>query len=501
MAQGLTNIQEQQLTQQQQQRLTAQQVMVVRMLEMPLTQLEQNIQMEMDENPALEGESPFGETEMAYGSDGDGQDVQQEESEEQQERQDELDNVLSSLDSDDRLPDSNYERANNHDPDADQEERVFGNMESFYDKLQEQIGEQDLTERQEMIMDYLIGSLDSDGLLRKDLATLSDEIAIHEYIDVSEDELEHVLTVLQSFDPAGVGAQSLQQCLLIQILRRKATPMTKLMHRIINECYKDFTHKRWKRIQERLDISEATAEEVLAEIRKLNPRPGASLGETMGRNIQQITPDFTVTADDEGNVSFTLNKGRMPDLYVSRDFEGMIETYRQNPQAMTRRDKEALVYAQQKVNRARSYIDAIKQRQATMTATMRVLISLQKKYLISGDESDLRPMILKDVAERANLDISTISRVCNSKYAETQWGIIPLKSLFSDGYDTGNGEEVSTREIKNALRDLISAEQKGKPLSDIKLAAEMKRLGYPIARRTIAKYREQLGIPPSNLRR
>lgn len=502
----LSNIQQQEQQLTQQQRLRAQQVMIVRMLEMPLAQFEQNVQTELDENPALEGER--GDEQEMYGddyamgsSDGDeaydGDDAEME----REERADELDKVLDSIDSDDRMEQSNYERANNNDPDADQEERIYGNMESFYDKLREQMGEQSLTERQELIMEYLIGSLDSDGLLRKDLYILSDEIAVHEYIDVSVEEIEHVLNILQSFDPAGIGAQSLQQCLLIQIFRKQPTPVTKLMHTVISEYYDLFARKHWKKIAEKMGMSDYTAEEVFAEIRRLNPRPGASLGETMGRSVEQITPDFTLDISDDGEISFTLNKGRVPMLYVSHDFEEMIDTYRQNPQSMTRRDKEALVYAQQKVNRAKMYIDAIRQRQQTMIATMRALIVLQKQYLISGDESDLKPMILKDVAERSQLDISTVSRVCNSKYAETPWGTIPLKSLFSDGYDTGNGDEVSTREIKNALKELISREAKGKPLSDIKLAAEMKRLGYPIARRTVAKYREQLGIPPSNLRR
>jgi RNA polymerase sigma-54 factor len=508
MAQELIQTQEQQLTQQLQQRLTAQQVMVVRMLEMPLAQLEQNIQAEMDENPALEGETAdFTDDAAAEDRDnGDeeageqGEDGNFEEEEERKEREDELDSVLDSIDKDDRLDASNYERTNNTDPDADQEEHIYGNTESFYDNLLEQMREQPLTERQELIMEYLIGSLDNDGLLRKELSTVSDEIAIKEYIDVSEDEIEHCLTILQSFDPAGIGAQSLQQCLLIQIFRKQPSRLTSLMHRVINECYTEFTKKHWKKIMEKLDLSEYTAEEVFAEIRKLNPRPGAALGETMGRNTQQVTPDFIIDTDDGGSISFTLNRGKVPQLYVSPDFENMIEAYRQNPQSMTRSDKEALLYAQQKVNRAKSYIDAVLQRQNTMISTMRGIIALQKPFLLSGDDADLKPMILKDVAQRAGVDISTVSRVCSSKYAETPWGIIPLKSFFSDAYDTGNGETVSTRIIKNALRELIENEESGKPLSDIKLAEEMKKLGYPIARRTVAKYREQLGISSSNLR-
>lgn len=509
MAQEIIQTQEQQQVQQQQQRLTAQQVMVVRMLEMPLAQLEQNVQAEMDENPALEGEMPDldGPGEETSGiSDGEETDTQGEDGdnfeaeEERKEREDELDSVLDSMEQDDRLDTYNSERSGNNDPDADQEERIYGNTVSFYDSLREQMREHPLTERQEMIMEYLIGSLDNDGLLRKELTSVSDEIAIKEYTDVSEDEIEQCLTILQSFDPAGIGAQSLQQCLLIQIFRRQPSHITSLMHQVINECYNDFARKHWKKITDRLAMSEYTAEEVFAEIRKLNPRPGAALGETMGRNTQQVTPDFIIEMDEEGNITFTLNRGKMPRLYISHDFENMIEAYRQNPQSMTRSDKEALLYAQQKVSRARSYIEAVEQRQKTMTDTMRAIIALQKTFIASGDEADLKPMILKDVAQRAGVDISTVSRVCSSKYVETPWGIIPLKQFFSDAYNTGNGETVSTRIIKNTLREIIDGETSGKPLSDIRLAEEMKKRGYPIARRTVAKYREQLGIPPSNLR-
>ncbi len=505
MAQELIQTQEQQQQLLQQQRLTAQQVMVVRMLEMPLAQLEQNVQTEMDENPALEGETPDSDNiENAMGSDDamdDNGDATFEEQEERKEREDELDTALDSIDKDDRLENSNYERANNNDPDADQEERVYGDTESFYDKLHDQMHEQMLTERQEIIMEYLIGSLDNDGLLRKDISSLCDEIAIKEYLDVSEEEIEQCLTILQSFDPAGIGAQSLQQCLLIQILRKKPSYITNLMHRVINECYTDFERKHWKKITERLNISDETAEEVFNAIKKLNPRPGAALGETMGRSVQQVTPDFIIDTDDDGNVTFRLNQGKMPELFVSKEFTDMIDAYQKNPKSMNRSDKEALLYMQQKVTRAKSYIDAIKQRQATMIATMRSIISLQKPFLLSGDDEDLKPMILKDVAQRAGVDISTVSRVCNSKYAETPWGIISLKSFFSDGYDTGQGEAVSTRIIKNVLREIVDNEDKKKPLSDIKLAAEMKKKGYPIARRTVAKYREQLGIPQSNMRK
>ncbi len=504
MSQEMVQTQEQQLVQVQTQRLTAQQVLAVRMLEMPLAQLEEAIQKELLENPGLEANEDHSEMDM-YGpaDDGDNAEYSDDEvsREEREERRDELDRVLDQLDSDDRMESSNYDRVNNNDSDADKEERIYGNMESFYDKLMEQVGEQSLTERQITIIEYLIGSLDTDGLLRKDLSTLSDEIAIQEYIDASEDEIEKVLTVLQSFDPAGIGAQSLQQCLLIQIFRKASTPVTKLMYKVIADYYPDFVSKKWRKIQDRLKMSDYMAEEVFSEIQHLNPRPGAALGETMGRNIDQVTPDFSIEVDEAGNVTVSLNHGKVPKLSVSYDLEQMIEGYHHNPGSMTRKDKEGLLYAQEKMRRAKIFIEAITQRQKTMLSTMRAIAELQKRYLQSGDESDLRPMILKDVADIAHVDISTVSRVCSSKYAETPYGVMSLKSFFSEGYDTGNGEEISTREIKSALKELVENEPKGKPLSDIKLAAELKKMGYPIARRTVAKYREQMNIPSSNLRK
>ena len=516
MAQDLRNIQQQRQEQQllQQQRLTAQQMMAVQLLEMPLAQYEQNVQGELDENPAMESSSlddmPSADDSRLSGDDSGSMDSNDSNDgsmdgdgngEAESDRKDELDAVLDQIDRDDRMETSNYERAGNRDPDAGQEERVYANMESFYDSLQEQMSEQQLTDRQQVIMEYLIGSLDNDGLLRKTTEILVEEIAINEYLDVTEDEVERVINILQSFDPAGIGAMSLQQCLLIQILRRKPTHLTELMRQVIADHYKDFASKHWRHIQQQMDLSDATYNEVFSEIRRLNPRPGAAMGEAMGRSIQQVTPDFTVTVDDDDRISFTVNKGKVPQLHVSRDFEEMIEGYRLNPASMTRSDKEALVYAQQKVNRARMFIDAMEQRQRTMRSTMRQIIRLQREYFLSGDDSDLKPMTLRDIADPIGVDISTVSRVCRAKYAETPWGIIPMKSLFSDAYDTGDGEEVSTREIKQALKALVEAEEPGKPLSDIKLAAELKKQGYPIARRTVAKYREQLAIPPSNLRK
>lgn len=501
-----TATQEQKLEQKQKLHIKAQQVLVAQMLEKPLPQMEQDIQTEMYDNPALEGEKTDDNDSPASADDGSYDSGEQgarsfEEGEQEEERKTELDKALDSIDSDDRLPQSNYSRSNNTDPDADQEERVYGKVDSFYDNLNEQMRELMLTDRQHVIMEYLIGSLDSDGLLRKKTDEICDEIAIKEYIDVSEDEVEQCITKLQSFDPAGIGARSLQECLLIQIFRKEPSRITKLMYNVINDCYQDFIRKNWKKAASRLGMDSSTAEEVFSEIRKLNPRPGAALSETMGKNTQQVTPDFFIDIDEYDNISFTLNHGNVPELYVSPDFQEMIEGYHKNPKSMTRRDKEALLYAQQKVARAQSYIDAIHQRQRTMKGVMNAIIALQRDYLISGDEEDIKPMILEDVAKRAGVDISTVSRVCNSKYAQTPRGIIPLNMFFSDGYDLGNGTIVSTRVIKNALRELIDQENKAKPLPDEALAKEMAKRGFPIARRTVSKYREQLGIPSSSLRK
>ena len=500
-----TQIQEQLQQQKLGQTFSQQQLLQSSLIELPVAQLVDRINTEMNDNPALETESPYDddtiateETDFGGGSDAEGAE-DFETATEREERQSALDEALSGLGRDDEdLP--VYQSGSSYS--EDREEMVYGESESFYDQLKEQVGEMELTDKERDIIEYLIGSLDDDGLLRKDLSIVSDELAIYHNIDASEKEIEHVLLILQAFDPAGIGARSLQECLLLQIERRDPSKLRDLMERVVNDYFEAFTRKHWDRIQEDLKLNDTQAEALFHELRKLNPRPGASLSETIGRNTQQVTPDFVVESDEDGNLSFTLTKGRVPDLYVSRDFQEMIEAYRQNPTSMTRRDKEALVYAQQKMSRAQLYIEAVRQRQRTMSITMKALLKRQRAYFLSGDDSDLKPMVLKDVAEDTGFDISTISRVCNSKYVDTPWGgTIQLRSLFSHSFNTESGEEVSTREVKNVLRELIEGEPADKPLSDFKLATEMSKRGYPIARRTVAKYREQMGIPISSLRK
>lgn len=501
MAQKLIQTQTQKL--QQLQRLSAQQMLQVKLLEMPLTELEESINAELDDNPALECEPADDmmndRDDSIDGSSGDNVDDDFETQNEQEERKDALDSALESIGQDDQMPDYNTERNNTQN--AEYEEMVYGNTISFYDSLKEQMGIQELSDKQREIMEYLIGSLDDDGLLRKDLDSIADELAIYQNVDVAEKEVESVLEILQTFDPAGVGARNLQECLLLQIERRPDGRLRKAMEEVIKDYFDEFIKKHWNKIQTGMGLNDTQMRTLREEIHHLNPKPGSSLGETEGRNLQQITPDFTVDTADDGTITFTLSQGNVPELTVSPSFTEMIATYKDNKAGMSRQTKEALLYAKEKVDKAQGFIEAIKQRRHTLCVTMQAIINIQKRFFQDGDEADLKPMILKDVAEKTGLDISTISRVSNIKYAQTKWGVFPLRFFFSDGYITADGEELSTRKIKVALQELVNKEDKKKPLSDDTLAKILKEKGFPIARRTVAKYREQLGIPVARLRR
>ena len=503
MAQEQVQIQTQK--QQQVQRLSQQQMLQVKLLEMPLTELEESVNAELDDNPALEAggeetDSIDSNDTVEHSEDDDFDTLQ-----EREERQDALDSALERMRSDDDLPtyDSRQQRNN-----AEYEEIVYGDTTSFIDKLNEQVGERELTERQKSILEYLIGSLDDDGLLRKDLDSISDELAIYHGIDATTKELEEVLKILQDFDPAGIGARSLQECLLLQVDRKvengdwqRDGQLYKYIRTILSNHFDAFTKKHWDKIQSALSLSDLQVEALQREIRKLNPKPGSSMGETQGRNLQQITPDFIIDTEDDGTVTFSLNHGNLPELHVSQTFNDMLETYRNNKAGMNRQEKEALLYAKEKVDKAQGFIEAVKQRRHTLQVTMKAIIDIQRKFFQDGDEADLKPMILKDIADRTELDISTISRVSNIKYAQTRWGTFPLRFFFTDSYTTEDGEEMSTRKIKLALKEVIDSEDKRKPLSDDALAKVMKEKGFPIARRTVAKYREQLGLPVARLRK
>ena len=500
--------QEQALIQQQQQRLTAQQLLQVKLLEMPLAQLEENIKTELYENPALESANPDENDNLNPNASlnegdgiGEGEDEDFDAQTEREDREEALDSALDSIDSDDRLASDYRAYGDSNQTGAEQEEMVYGDTQSFYDKLMEQVCEEDLTDTQRQIMEYLIGSLDNDGFLRSEVSFISENLAIYQGLDVTERDVKYVLEILQSFDPAGIGASSLQECLLLQIARREDSRLTRRMRRVIRDYFDDFTKKHWEKIRQHLKTSEYEAEEVIKELRKLNPRPGASLGETMGRSIQQVTPDFIIDTDENGQVTMTLNNGELPQLFISRDFEQQMLGYQNNAKSLNRMEKEALLYTKEKVERARGYIDAIERRRKTLTLTMQAIIKMQQKYFLDGDEADLVPMTMTDIAEQIGMDVSTVSRVCNAKYAETPWGIFKLRHFFSSSFGKEGEEEMSNRKVKIALADIVKAEDKKHPLSDDAISKELKKQGFPVARRTVAKYREALGIPVARLRR
>ena len=357
-------VQQQKLEQRQQQRLTQQQMLQVRLLEMPLTQLEENINTELYVNPALETASTDDALSEDRDSISDGVEETFEEETERQERADALDSALEGIGRDDEmLP---VHGAWFPTQDADREEMVYGDTISFYDKLKEQMLEIELDEQQKAVMEYLIGSLDDDGYLRKDLSQICDELAIYQNIDISEEAIGEVLTMLQGFDPAGIGARSLQECLLLQVERKPKGWLRTQLHHLFADHFEAFKKKHWSRIKDALDLSDEQVDELRQEIRHLNPKPGASLGETMGRSLQQITPDFIVDTADDGTVTFTLNRGHVPELKVSPSFTEMVDAYRQNPKGLNRKQKEALLYAKENVEKAQGFIDAVRQRRHTL---------------------------------------------------------------------------------------------------------------------------------------
>ena len=499
MAQKQIQEQQQTLSQKLTQSITQQQLLQAQLIELPITQLLERINAEMDDNPALEQKADEDTDDYEFQEPSDFQEnTDDADNYEQEERQSALDAALENIGRDDEdLPVYQGGQAYHE----EREEMVYGESLSFYDQLKEQMGVTNLSDQQRDIMEYLIGSLDEDGLLRKPLDNISDELAVYHSIDATPQEIEQVLHLLQEFDPAGIGGRSLQECLLLQIQRREPSRLRDLMERVIKDYFEAFTKKHWQKIKQALQLNDLQADTLMSELRKLNPKPGASLGETMGRSLQQITPDFIIDTQDDGTVTFHLNTAEVPELHVSQSFTETLHEYQNNKENMSRQMKEALLYTKKKVDAAQGFIEAIRVRRHTLTVTMKAIIQWQHRYFEEGDESLLRPMILKDIAEKTGLDLSTISRVSNSKYAQTRWGTFPLRHFFNDGYVTAEGDELSTREIKAALHDIIDSEDKQHPFSDEALGKKLAEKGYPIARRTVAKYREQLGIPIARLRK
>ena len=489
MSQGSHQIQTQ--AQQLTQTLSPQQILVVKLLELPTMELEERVRAEILDNPALE----------------EGKDISDQDHSEEFEDNFNEDNSYINEDislgdyrTEDDIPDYKLQEHNRSRGEV-AEEIPFSDSVSFYEMLLEQLQMQRLTEEEKIMAEYLIGSLDDDGLLRKGTQTLIDELAIYRGIYTNEKEIDRILSIIQDFDPAGIGARSLQECLLLQLKRKPETPIKKVEVEIIEKYCDDFTRKNKEKIMLRMNLTEEEYDEAINELAKLNPRPGSSLGDIVGKNFQQIIPDFLVDSDETGNITFTLNNGNVPELHLSREFNELLEEHTTNKENQSKDSKDAFLFLKQKVDAAQNFINAIKQRHQTLLTTMQVIIDLQRPFFLEGDETLLKPMILKDVAEKAKLDVSTVSRVSNSKYVQTNFGIFPLRFFFSDGYTTEEGEELSVREIKQLLKECTDHENKENPYNDDELADILKEKGYPIARRTVAKYRQQLNIPTARLRR
>ena len=477
--------------QQQVQTLSPQQILVVKLLELPTVELEERIRAEILDNPALEEGKEKTEQEANDDFDTSNEDDFSYTNE---------DLSLGDYRTEDDIPDYKLQEHNRSRGETP-EEIPFSDSVSFYETLKEQLNMQNLSPEEENIAEYIIGSLDDDGLLRKGLNTLYEELAIYRGIYTDTTEIERILKIIQDFDPAGIGARSLQECLLLQIQRKPASSLKAIQQAIIEKCFDDFTKKNKEKIIQRLNIDEETYQEAVYELTKLNPRPGSSLGEIIGKNYQQIIPDFIVETDDEGTICLSLNNKNVPELKLSKEFTELLEEHTNNKENQSKESKDAFLFLKQKVDSAQGFINAVKLRQHTLYTTMQAIIDLQRPFFLEGDETLLKPMILKDVAERTQLDISTISRVSNSKYVQTNFGIYALKFFFSDGFTTEKGEELSVREIKQILKECVEHEDKNAPYTDDELTDILKEKGFPIARRTTAKYRQQLNIPIARLRR
>ena len=382
-------------------------------------------------------------------------------------------------------------------------ETVVGETLSFYDQLEEQIGFLHLSEHEEEVLRYLIGSLDDDGLLRVSLTQIHDELEVYHNIYTTQAELEHLLDVLQHFEPAGVGARSLQECLLLQVRHASdsQSPIKQKLERLLSKQFDNLMLNRWDRIARSLKLSDSDVARLQHEVRRLNPRPGSSLGEALGRNLQQITPDFIVDVDPYGHLTLTLNNGRIPPLRVSQDDLDFLNSYQgRDLKELPRSERDGIVYLRERVDKAQGFIEAIRQRQDTLTLTMQTIMKMQQPFFESGDETTLRPMTLEDVASQTGLHLSTVSRVSNSKWVQTPFGIYPLRWFFTSAAKL-DGDEVSIRSIKAALKEIVEAEDRRQPLTDDALALTLQQRGFDVARRTVAKYRVDLGIPIARLRK
>jgi RNA polymerase sigma-54 factor len=473
------------------QKLSPQQIQMIKLLEIPSMQLEQRIKAEIEENPALE-EGALEET-------------MQNENQDDDVTSDPKDTDKEEFTLEDYMEDDDYPsyklNSQNYSKDDKREEIPFSVGLSFQDYLENQLGLRTLDEKQQLLALYMLGNIDDDGYLRRKLDNIVDDVAFALNIKTDEIELIGILHIIQELDPPGVGARTLQECLLLQIQAKDMEDTNiKLAYRILSDFFPEFTRKHYDKIIARLNITDDQLKGALDEILRLNPKPGGAYSDPQNKTASHIIPDF-ILENNEGDLELALNVKNLPELRVSKTYSTMLQTYQYNRGHNSKSQKEALSFVKQKLDSARWFIDAIRQRQNTLLITMNAIINYQQEYFISGEETKLRPMILKDIADMTGLDVSTISRVANSKYIQTNFGIFPLKYFFSEGMQTESGEEVSTREIKKILQNCVEGEDKRHPLTDDHLAEMLNDKGYHIARRTIAKYREQLNIPVARMRK
>jgi RNA polymerase sigma-54 factor len=476
----------QSLQQKMQQKLSPLQIQQVKLLEVNALEMGERIMREVDENPALDiGEDPetlTGEDPVYDGEEGDNEDFS-----------------LGDYASDDDIPDYRTRLEGSSAQERHEFLPVSANM-SLHDFLQEQLDLQDMEGNLKMAADYVVGSIDDDGYLRRNAENLSDDMAIQLGLDFSVVAVQEIVRLVQRFDPPGVGACDLQECLLLQLRRKQQTDLIVRTIHLLETCFDEFSKKHYDLIMKRMNCSMDDLKEMIQEIIRLNPKPGSGYSSFLEASMEEITPDFLLE-NDEGDLQLTLNNSNLPELHVSPGYVNMVKDYNANVKNQTREARDAIQFAKQKVEAARWFIDAVRQRQETLMRTMQAIVDYQYAYFLDGDEKNLKPMILKDIAERTGYDISTISRVSSSKYVQTEFGVFPLKFFFTESMQTDTGGEVSALEIKNILRESVEGEDKGKPLTDEQLCDILASRGYVIARRTVAKYRDQLEIPVARLRR
>ena len=474
------------------QKLSPQQIQLMKLIQLPTQAFEQRISQEIEENPALEGGK---EDSNEFDDDFSNEEFDNDsvEGNEVIETEINIDEYLS----DDETP--NYKlSANNYSPDDEEKQIPYASGTSFNQYLLQQLNTYHFNEEEKEIAHFLVGSVDEGGYIRRDILDIVDDLAFTQNIFTSEEKVVEIIKIVQNLDPAGVGAKNLQECLLIQLKRKNSTEATSLAIKLIEDSFDQFSKKHYNKILSKHSVTEEHLRAAIHEIEILNPKPGGSYaGNT--KIIEHVVPDFTIRIQD-GDLQLTLNGRNAPDLHVSKDYSEMLKGFKVTKQK-TKSQKDAVLFIKQKLDAAKWFIDAIKQRQQTLFITMNAIMHHQKEYFLTGDEQKLKPMILKNIADEIAMDVSTVSRVANSKYVDTPYGTKLIKDFFSESMKNDKVEDVSTREIKNILENIILEEDKKKPYTDDKLAEILKNKGYPIARRTIAKYREQLEVPVARLRK